>query len=68
MERNYSMMLKQMQMGFMAYTMKDVKESEPCMYCWKSGCGCTDNKVKNDPFINLTTKSEFKYENESVLI
>jgi hypothetical protein len=60
MNANYSMMLKQLQMGYMTYTMKDVKEDEQCSLCWKSSCGC-ENKVttKNDPFINLTTVSEF---------
>jgi hypothetical protein len=59
MKTNYSMMLKQLQMGYMSYTMKDVKEDEQCVYCWSSGCGC-DNKetIKDDPFLNTTFKEE----------
>jgi hypothetical protein len=68
MERNYSMMLKQMQMAYLQVTLKEEQDGEQCIYCWKSGCGCSDNNVKNDPFINLTTTSEFKYDNESVLV
>jgi hypothetical protein len=68
MERNYSMMLKKLQLAYMEVTMKDVEDGEQCMYCWKSGCGCSENNIKNDPFINLTTVEEFKYEKESVLI
>lgn len=53
---NYSKMLKQLQMAYMVATMKDTKEDEQCMYCWKSGCSCNNNSVKNDPFINLTAE------------
>jgi hypothetical protein len=68
MERNYSMMLKQLQMGFMSYTMKDNNEEEQCVLCWKSNCGCkSNNTVKNDPFLNLTTISEFQQEDELIL-
>ena len=60
MERNYSMMLKQLQMAFMPLTMKNETKEESCMYCWKSGCGCSSDNVQNDPFINLTAE-ELKY-------
>jgi hypothetical protein len=60
MKTNYSMMLKQLQMGYMAYTMKDEKQDEQCSLCWKSSCGCGNKgAIKNDPFLNLTTVSEF---------
>jgi hypothetical protein len=68
MERNYSMMLKQMQMAFLQVTLKEEKDGEQCIYCWKTGCGCSNNSVKNDPFLNLTTVEEFNYDNESVLV
>jgi hypothetical protein len=61
MERNYSMMLKQLQLAYMSYNLKDVKEDEEqCLYCWNSGCGCSNDNVKNDPFINLT-EGELQY-------
>lgn len=57
MKTNYSMMLKQLQMGYMSYTMRDVKEDEQCLYCWSSSCGCENKEtVKNDPFINLSAE------------
>jgi hypothetical protein len=61
MERNYSMMLKQLQMGFMSLTMKNVKEGEQCIYCWENNCGCgSKTSVKEDAFINFTGE-ELKY-------
>jgi hypothetical protein len=68
MERNYSMMLKQMQMAYLQVTLKEEQDGEQCIYCWKTGCGCSNNSVKNDPFLNLTTVEEFNYDNESVLV
>jgi hypothetical protein len=58
MERNYSMIMKQLQMAYMQVTMKDVEDNtNQCIYCWSTGCGC-ENKatVKEDSFINLTEK------------
>lgn len=55
MKRNYSMMLRQLQMGYMPITMKDVKEEEQCLNCWKNDCGCSQkHTIKDDPFINFT--------------
>lgn len=56
MKTNYSMVLKQLQMAYMVYTMKDVKEEEQCVLCWENKCGCDSNSVKNDPFINLSAE------------
>lgn len=57
---NYSLALKQLQMAYMAVTMKETEEDQ-CIYCWKSDCGCGNKQtVKNDPFINLTTVGEFQ--------
>jgi hypothetical protein len=57
MERNYSMILKQMQMAFIPYSMKEVNNDNQCVLCWENNCGCGSNtSVKNDPFINLTAE------------
>jgi hypothetical protein len=55
----YSLILKQLQMAYMAATLKDTEEEEHCLYCWKTGCSCSNNTVKKDLFINTT--EELKY-------
>jgi hypothetical protein len=58
-EMNYS--LRKLQAAYLKVTLgKQEQTEETCLYCWKSGCGCSDNKAQNDPFINLTTMSEFQ--------
>lgn len=61
MERNYSMMLKQLQLGYLEVTLGKNSNEDQCMFCWSTGCGC-ENKatIKDDPFINLTEK-ELQY-------
>jgi hypothetical protein len=60
MERNYSMMLKQMQMAYLQVTLDEEQDGEKCIYCWKTGCGCSNNSIKNDPFLNLTEPMEVR--------
>ncbi|MFS1518565.1 hypothetical protein V1503_19190 [Bacillus sp. SCS-151] len=56
MKRNYSRMLKQLQMAYMPLTMKNENEDYTCVHCWKSTCNCANDKtaIKTDPFLNFT--------------
>jgi hypothetical protein len=57
---NYS--LRKLQAAYLKVTLgKQEQTEETCMYCWTKGCGCSNSNVKNDPFINLTTVSEFQH-------
>jgi hypothetical protein len=49
-----SLILKQMQMAYMAATLKET-DKDACIYCWKNNCGCgAKTSVKEDSFINFT--------------
>jgi hypothetical protein len=63
-KRNYS--LRILQAAYLKVTLKKQQREneEVCLYCWKSnGCKCNVEKgaIKNDPFINLSTTSEYVY-------
>lgn len=58
---NYSLMLKQLQLGYLQITMKDQSNNDQCIYCWKSNCGCNSKTTaQSDNFINFTGE-ELKY-------
>lgn len=60
MERNYSMMLKQLQMAYMTVTMKEHQSNEEqCIFCWSSGCDCEGKEtVKDSVFLNFYEKED----------
>lgn len=56
-----SLVLKQLQMAYLAVELEKNADGETCLLCWKKGCKCTESNIKSDPFLNFTGVSEFKY-------
>ena len=52
--------LAALQMGYLGAKLEKETEGERCSLCWDKHCNHA-NDIKNDPFINLTTASEYKY-------
>jgi hypothetical protein len=59
MKRNYSMMMKQLQMAYLGAKLEKQPEGERCPLCLELACNHGVD-VQNDPFLSLTTMSEFK--------
>jgi hypothetical protein len=59
--------LAALQMGYLKAKLEREPEGKRCPLCLELSCNHTID-TKNDPFFSLTTVSEFKYDNESVLV
>jgi hypothetical protein len=60
MERNYKRMLNQLMMGYLKSRLEREPEGERCGICLELCCN-HDVDVQNDPFLSLTTVSEFQH-------
>jgi hypothetical protein len=60
MKRNYKRMMNQLQMAYLGARLEHEPEGERCPYCLELHCN-HDVDVAHDPFLSLTTVSEFQH-------